>query len=483
MSGSGAAALRRSLPLLAALAIVFASLAVQIVHSGSERTLMGDYRAFYCAARVAMHRENPYASAPLHACEAKPVPPPLFQAKRNEVLPAPLPGYAVAAFMPFALLPFAFSAAVWAIVSCAAFGMAIRYLWRLKLGSIPLLLAAFALPLAATSLPVGELPPIALAGIALLAWAMTNGRPAAVVAGLALAMCEPQIGIAAAAATIVLSRRFALVTLLTLGGLALISLLTLGAAENVQYVRAVLPEHVLAELPRASQFSLSWIFDRAGASATVAIGAGRLQYVCGIALAALIARTKAARETPALGIFAAAALAVTGGPFVHLDHIALAMPALLLLALRARAERSLVIAACVALAVPLLFLVSTPATLIVVPFIVAWLVAALSEGRDAALRASAIGTLTIAIVLAVVARYGTGLHASAIHAGAAAASETWGAYIRRSDVMDGWAIWLLKIPTWFALLTAAALSSLNILPKASAASSDLYREAARGLAE
>src|SRR5271165_2669182 len=100
-------------------AVVLAALAALALQTGvMVRTgfLMGDFRAFYCAARVASTGANPYHTEPLRSCELSTGRMPFFQRNPGVTIPAPLPGYAVAAMIPLSLLPFAFAATLWAIL-------------------------------------------------------------------------------------------------------------------------------------------------------------------------------------------------------------------------------------------------------------------------------------------------------------------------------------------------------------------------------
>ncbi|MEO6914095.1 MAG: hypothetical protein ABI182_08765, partial [Candidatus Baltobacteraceae bacterium] len=189
---------RTRLAILASSLIVLGALAIALFDLVPGHIVMGDYRAFYCAGRAVQQHENPYQPTVLSACESERVPAPLFSTKPGEVLPAPLPGYLAAAFVPLALLPFGVSALLFALISILAIAFAIAGLAKLGLGSPWVLAAIFAMPLAAISLPFGELPPIALAGIVLVALAVRRDSRRIVVVGLALAMVEPQVGLAVA---------------------------------------------------------------------------------------------------------------------------------------------------------------------------------------------------------------------------------------------------------------------------------------------
>src|SRR5215469_9327889 len=82
----------------------------------------GDFRAFYCAGRLLTEGADPYRDGPLHACETANGPHLLFEKEPGVTVPAPLPGYTIAALAPLSRLPFAAATAIWiAILVCATF--------------------------------------------------------------------------------------------------------------------------------------------------------------------------------------------------------------------------------------------------------------------------------------------------------------------------------------------------------------------------
>nr|MDQ6925711.1 glycosyltransferase 87 family protein [Candidatus Eremiobacteraeota bacterium] len=82
--------------------------------------VMGDFRAFYCAGAVIAQHANPYLEEPLRGCERDAGPPAEPAFLRPVALPAPLPPFALALFVPFGLLPFPVAAVLYGVILIAA---------------------------------------------------------------------------------------------------------------------------------------------------------------------------------------------------------------------------------------------------------------------------------------------------------------------------------------------------------------------------
>lgn len=419
------------------------------------RFAMGDFKAFYCSARVLMQHEDPYSTDPLSRCESVPAPRPLFATKAGEVLPAPLPGYVVAAFVPLSFLPFPVACVVWLLVLAAAVAASVVLLARAGVGEAWSLAVALSLTLVAVCLPVGELPPIALLGIALAVWGAHLKRPLPLAIGVALTFTEPQIGIAVLVAACALGRRFALPALGAAAALGAISLAVLGITGNLEYFRVVLPAHLLSELPSVLQYSLSWMLYRLGVGAGAALIAGRVCWIAMLGVTALFACSQTARTRPELAFLAAPAFAVVGGPFLHLDHIALAIPAAMWLAMqRPSAGR---IAAAVAMSVPVLYVFSIITFFVLTPFVSGWLATACRREPVAGLRAALATVLALAFIGAISVHAGTGsMQIPPVQPLPANLPQAaWAAYVGKHFVMTGWSIWLVKAPMWLGIAATA----------------------------
>jgi hypothetical protein len=421
--------------------------------------LMGDFHAFYCAARAVSQGRNPYYNEPLRTCEVALGPKLFFARNPGVTIPAPLPGYALAALVPIAVLPFGAAAAIWIALLALACAACVVTLARFSRASWEVALAALSLTLCAVSLPFGEVVPLALAGIcgaAYFAWQMRWRNAALCAAG---AMIEPHLGLPVCAALALWAPGTRLTLLVAAAAIGGLSLAVLGVGANVEYFTAVLPAHALSEIARDTQFSLTAVLAALGVSQTLALRAGMLWYllmiVAGVVVGGVLARRTA---NNALLACVPAAFAVFGGTFMHITQIAAALPAAVLLTGYAqKTSRTLALAALVLLAVPWLWVVSPVLALSpVVP--VAYLV---SQYTNENTRAALVAALAAALLL-----WGLNALVSAtphnVHHGAPRiidprlAEAAWSTFTQKSTTST-LAAWMLRLPTWLGLGLLLAL--------------------------
>ncbi len=443
----------KRLELIGAVLLALATLMLGEHYAIEQHFAMGDFRAFYCAGDAVVHRLNPYDAAVIHACEAAPENPAFFTAKPHELLPAPVPGYVAAAFAPFAFLPFPIAALGFATLSITALALACRYF---ALAGIPssVLIVALSILVCDVSLPVGELPPFALLGLAFAVYGVRVENTFLVVCGAALTMTEPQVGITILA-ILATTRKFALPAMLTALSLAVISLAAIGVNANIEYAFTVLPEHVLSELPSIHQYTISWFLFMLGAPDRLAILAARIAYLFAVIAAVLLARTAFAKRNLDLSLLAAPAIAMSFGPFLHLDHVILAIPAATVLAMRSK-HRVLGTVMICGLAIPLVRLFVIP-NMIAIGLIVA---GAIAYWRFKCIPAALIAApaALVYIVLCAMAIIGTGLHlnpsppVAVLHVTQA----TWATYVRHNWAATAWPLYFIKGPVCLALIAAAA---------------------------
>ncbi len=463
-------------PLAIAIVAIAVTLSAGVLASGDA--LMCSFKAFYCAAHVLASGGNPYAATPLYSCESAAAPAPLFVAKGGLVMPGPLPGYAMAALLPFAALTFPLAALLWFVVlSCCVIG-SIMLLARLGIGHTWSIAVALSVALIGDALCSGELEPIALLGIALAAWSASQrrvsfGLSAILGTGVALSFAEPQVGIAVAIACAMLGRRAATAAAVAVTLLTLTSIVALGIEGNVAYVRSVVPAHLSAELPSFSQFSLSWALNRLGVAAGPALTAGRVQWLIMLALAGWFARSKIARKSPEVAVLGAPAFAVLGGPFAHPDQIALAIPAALWIASNyAPALRPAAVMP-VVLALPLMMLlmdgaVSGILVVIVSGAVAGWLGAEYGRSTEFAVWCSVLAVIALtAMALLSNVTHASIVQVSAPSIPASMAQASWAHYIATRSVVTAWPIWLVKAPTWLGVLATVAALTLAARPKQS----------------
>ncbi|MBV8345688.1 MAG: DUF2029 domain-containing protein [Candidatus Eremiobacteraeota bacterium] len=452
-------------------AIVLAALTALGIHTGivtRSGFLMGDFRAFYCAARVASHGGDPYRTEPLRTCETAIGPEEFFEKNAGVTIPAPLPGYAIAALMPLGALPFWPAAALWGALLALACVASIVTLARLAGMDWGVGLGAFALSLGMLSLPFGEVVPLAVAAICLSAHCAARGRARAAALFAAAAMIEPHLGLPACVALAAWRPATRVPLTLAFGVLGVLSLAALGGGRNVEYFTSVLPAHALSELTRDTQYSLTAVLASVGVPAGAALRAGSLWYLGMLAAGAIVAGLLA-RRTRNDAFLAAIppAFAVFGGTFIHVTQIAVALPAAaLLVAYSPRERRALAVVALLALAVPWGWF-DSPALLLAPLFPIAYLAWRYWPGNLAA-------TLLAAIAAAVLLFGVESLHAVAapqVVAHAAAAIDprlpeaSWSVFTQKSST-GSLAAWVVRIPTWAALalllVLATAAASLRL---------------------
>ena len=251
--------------------------------------LLGDFHAFYCAARVTAGGADPYRTEPLRTCEAS-TGLGAFQAKHPGVaIPAPLPGYAIAIFEPLAALPPPFAGTLWLAMLLAASAASVLAIARFAAVPWPIPLGAFLFSLGVASIPAGELVPIAIAAISVSAYFAWRGRwRAAAIAG-AIAMLEPHLGLPVCVALFVWAPATRVTLVVSAALLASLSLLTIGPAGNAAYFTSVLPAHALSEASRDTQFSLTSILASLGVGDAAAVRVGSVWYVAMLILGTVAA--------------------------------------------------------------------------------------------------------------------------------------------------------------------------------------------------
>lgn len=416
--------------------------------------LAGDFRAFFCAARVASYGHDPYRTQPLGACESAIGPKLFFRKNPGVTIPAPLPAYAIAALTPLARLPFVVAAVIWVLVLLLAWIAGIAALSRFAGVAWEFGLAVLGLCLGTLSLPFGEVVPIAVGCTCVAAYFAWQGRWRAAAIAAAATMIEPHLGMPVCIGLFV----FAPATRATLGvcGVVLgaLGLFVLGPAVNVEYFTSVLPSHALSELTRDTQYSLSAVLAALGLTPSLALRLGMLWYVA-MVVTGVVAGGKMARQTGNAAWIACTppAFAVFGGTFIHITQIAAAAPAALLFTLTAPARyRTWAGIALLALIVPWGWVVS-PA-LIVAPLVpIAFVAANLwRDNAKAVLVAACIGAMLVFglqhLYTIATPHFGSIAHAFAIDRDLPEAS--WSAYSQRSSG-GSLAAWVVRIPTWFGL--------------------------------
>lgn len=436
-------------------AVVTAAVAAFALQTGVvTRTgfFMGDFRAFYCAARVAAQGGNPYHAEPLRSCEVGLGTTRFFQKNPGVVIPAPLPGYVVGVLVPLASMPFPVACTLWLMLALLAWLACVVTLARFAGIPWEVGAAVFGISLGALSLPFGEVVPLALGFICVAAYLASTGRTQAAAFVAAGSMVEPHLGLPVCVALGVWRSAARVPLAIAAGALAAISLVALGANVNLEYFANVLPAHALSELTRDTQYSLSAVLAALGLPAAAALRAGLIWYLAMMAAGILAGGALAKRTGNAAFILCVpAAFSVFGGTFIHLTQVAAALPAAVLLAgIAEPRRRALAIVALLLLAVPWGWSISPALLVALVP--VAYLAWQYSSARLSATLIAAIAAvaLTFGLNELIASAPPHGAHALAPAIDPRLAEAAWSRFTHHGST-NTLASWLLRLPTWIGL--------------------------------
>ncbi len=432
----------------------------QLHLSSKTGSFFGDFRAFYCAGASLAHGAQPYAAAPLYACERAPMPFGLYHADSGVAVPAPLPGYALVLFMPLGMLPYLAACAFWFAILMATSAVSVFALAALLDRPIDAALWALAVGFAVIVIPFGELGSIVMASIVCMALALRRGAWTwAAVAG-AFAMILPHIGLPVMLGAFlfvpVMRARIAAVAVV----LAILDVLAGGWQTALAYVFDVLPAHARSEIGSNAQYGLTWALHSLGASDRAAIAGGEVSYALMIALG-LFASWKilSLQRDAAYAVLVPPAFAVLGGTFVHLTQIMIAIPAALLLFDRARgAARVTFGVAALLIAFPWASVLGQPLLMLVYALVCGIFARSLlGANASVALRIALGSVLLCAAVLIAGYQFGAGLstHVHGLSPQQGLAQSSWGEYIRAQRAGSGPAWWIAKAPTWIGLALLA----------------------------
>ncbi|MGZ3517848.1 MAG: glycosyltransferase 87 family protein [Vulcanimicrobiaceae bacterium] len=424
-------------------------IALETVRLRMFASVFGDFKAFYCAARVAASGHDPYKAVPLQVCETFAVPDGLVH---GYAVPAPLPGYAIGMLAPFADIPYAIAAGLWFALTMIAFAICIYALTRLTDRSTLTVFAAFALSLGVPAIPYGQIVPIAIAALALAALSAERGHWPQTAAAAAVSLVEPHLGLAACAALFIWAPRTRAALGISAIVLGLLSVLAIGISGNVEYVTRILPAHAASELSADIQYSLAVVLHALGVGDSRALSIATASYGAMLVIGVFLGQVLSSRfKSPALLVAIPVAVSVVGGPYIHVTQIAAAIPAALILFDRAPQFRAALTLVVLLLAVPWLW-AGTPVLATAALFPVAWLAWDLSEGDPRFVIAS----VSVATVLAMAPNFLTLTHAHAaiVDRGIdpSLPEAQWSRAIQLLASTESPATWLVRAPTWLGLL-------------------------------
>lgn len=332
----------------AVVAAAFASIAGYTIANPPHITATYlDFNAFYCGARILGDGGDPYRYEPLHSCEVANLRP----ATPNAVVPAPLPPYALAAFLPISRLVYPRAQFAWWLLLIAG-GMLILWV-LLERTALPLLVVAACVlvGMVLPSLIVGSLALVPIALLCLSAVALLRGRWTAAAVLQGCACIEPHVAAPVLLATFVFVPRMRLRIAYVAAAILIASVFAGGARLNIEYATNVLPAHAVSEINNGEQYGLSALLRAVGLAERTAALIGNAQYLLFVVAGLCLVRGLH-RKMPESAVFVPMALAVTGGPFIHVTQIGAAIPLALALAARTRTAVAWAGVTLIAVAIP-----------------------------------------------------------------------------------------------------------------------------------
>lgn len=445
---------RNRTALFIAAALAFAAL--ELLFAAKHHLLLGDYRAFYCGGAALLHGQDPYAAASLYGCERSAQPFGLYRALPGIAVPAPLPGYALLLFAPFAALPYAVSGALWLALLLASCAVCAVTLARLTQSGLAAAVAVFAVGFGIAVLPYGELASIAIAGLVLMGSALRRGAwYRAAIAG-AFSAILPHVGLPALLGVFIGKPQMRLPLIAVGIVLAALDVAAGGLHTALHYFTGVLPAHALSEVGSTTQYGLTWVLHALGASDKAAIAGGEISYafmvLAGIVVAVVLSRRF---NDDACLALVPPGFAVFGGSFMHYSEILAALPAALLLLRYLRGNlRAMLIAAMLLLAFPWTGVLSEPLLIAIYALAAAALMWTLTQCEfGTALRVALGAAALTALIVVAGAHFGPSVaaHAQRGAVDSSLAQASWSEYVRTQRASTGIIWWIAKMPTWIGL--------------------------------
>lgn len=448
-----------------AIVVLLAGICGYAVLSDSNRGAY-DFQAFYCAGAAARAHANPYLTQPLGACEHRQTDGTYAALPADVVLPAPQPGYDVAAFAALSALPFDRAKAVWGAILAMAIAVAIACVVGATRLPLTTVLAAFLAALVFPAFAFGELFALFAAAACAAMFFAARGKWAAAGIAAALSLVEPHLGLPLCLALAFWRPRTCAALGVTIALLVAVSAGTLGVRASLEYATLVLPLHAFAEISSDAQLSLSAVLHAAGIADTLAVQIGVLSYLASCLFGIRLGEMLAARwRDDAFLVAVPAAFATIGGTFIHVTELFAAIPLALLLAARDGRYRGLATCALVLLAVPW-FTALEPGNALALAALGAIVTSYLVWRGENARMSAALAACALAFAVLFAAPRFAGdrtphTPAPARITATAYPQESWQAWNYRALSTGSTVVWLLRGLSWTGLTLLAAAAALS----------------------
>jgi hypothetical protein len=419
-----------------------------------------DFRAFYCSGRVVLAGQDPYREEPLHACEHSLPSRFLSKLPADVTIPAPYPGYVLALFSTVARLPFDAAVIAWTLASCLALAAAVVMTARSTATPLPAAAIVLGFPAAIVPLPLGQPTIFVLCAVAACAVLLGGNRPRlAALAAVATAL-DPHVGLAVCAGVFVAVAEARVV--LVAAGVAVLaaSAITYGPAREWEYLHDVLPLHALVNVPEYSQFSIANLAFTAGLAPHLAVLLGNAWYALSVLIGVIASLRLRARLGIAAVAFVPVAFAVFGGAHTHLQQLALAIPAFLLVTSAATGyRRSILVGATFAAAMPWLVAAPFPYLYLATAVLGVAFAQCIGRAKFGLVLGAASFLVLLVLFVAVANSHAPGIPVAAVQSGNPLAEVAWGSFVQATSLpAQGWYL-AAKIPTLlgFAAMLGAVL--------------------------
>jgi hypothetical protein len=342
-----------------------------------------DLRAFYCAGQAQLSGADPYREHPLHECERRVSAPGLPAVDYGATLPVPFPGYVLLLFEALALMPFGWVLLVWQGAACVALGLAIVLVARVTRTSLTANAIVLGFPAVILALQLGQVTPFVLLAVAGCATLLQSERPRLAATAALGALLDPHVGLALVLGLFVCVPRARKVLIAGTVLLVALGAAVSGPAREWEYLHLVVPAHALANLTEARQFSMSNFAFEAGVPATLALTLGSVSYLVAIAGGIIITLCLTTRLRSAAVAYIPVAFAVFGGTHTHLQQLAIAVPAFMLLSSASPpGRRDFYTVVTFVAATPWLFIAPVPGLFAIPPVLAILFAREMSSGRQ-----------------------------------------------------------------------------------------------------
>jgi hypothetical protein len=414
--GATAAGVKPAMFVKAALIASIIALATALYAPHSAGQFL-DLRAFYCAGQAQLSGADPYREHPLRECERTVSAPGLPPVDYGATLPVPFPGFVLMLFAALARLPFGWVFLIWQSAACAALGLAVVLAARTTRTSLTANAIVLGFPAVILALQLGQVTPFVLLAVAGCATLLQSGRPRLAALAALGALLDPHVGLALELGLFVCVPQARGVLIAGTAVLVVLGSAVSGPAREWEYLHLVLPAHALANLTEARQFSTSNFAFEAGMPAQLALTFGSVWYVGMLVAGVIVALRLRARLGSAAIAYIPAAFAVFGGTHVHLQQLAVAIPAFMLLSCAAAGKRHDVYTVVTFVAaVPWLYIAPVPGLFAVAAALAILFAREMSSGRQG-LRLAAGSLFALTVMLQSIMRSQTvrpAIHAAVV---------------------------------------------------------------------